>query len=298
MKKLVIILLILGFNPGSEAQSFRALQALNPKVEQGGVLIFKIAPQFMPPATSNPALFIQEWKKSFYPNVKGEVFIGIDINEKPGKYIFEYHSNGQRYGWDYEEIEIIAKNFPSRTRDPFTPSAKWRKERNVIESAYLNGHFNEKHFDGEFIRPLDLVVIDKNRTIGDITARGFFGPGHEGVDLITLNPQNRKHQRPVKAINSGRIALIARNFSTDGNMIIIDHGSGIFSIYMHLSGFRVNKVGDDVKTGDIIGISGDTGSAKRGGPHLHFAVKVKRADHFVYIDPLAFIETMNQYLTK
>jgi len=291
------VLFILSASPAF-TQSFRALQVLNPKVEQGGVLMFKIAPQYMPPAKSAPSIFIQKLNQNYYPNKEGEVFIGISIDTKPGKYIAEYWSNGQRDSWDYEEVEVIGKIFPTRTRVPFVPNNKWGREREVLRNTFDTGYFYERFFKDKFIKPLDPIVIDQNRTIGDITARGSFGTGHEGVDLITLNPKTKRHQQPVKAINSGIVALVAKNYSTDGNMVIIDHGSGIFSIYMHLSGFRVKKVGDWVKKGEIIGISGDTGSAKRGGPHLHFAIKIRDIQRIqdVYVDPLRFIDIMNQYL--
>mgnify|MGYP001578485368 CR=1 FL=1 len=294
----MIALLIFTFSPKLEAQSFRALQALNTKVEQGGVIIFKIASQYMPPATSNPAIYISGVR--YYPNDRGEVFIGVSINTQPRKYIAEFWSNGQRNGWDYEEIEVIEKNFPTRARTPFQSTPRWKKEREVIREVFNSGDFYERYFDGEFIRPLDLIPVDQNRTIGDITPLGSFGIGHDGIDLVTFDPKTGRHQRQIKAVNSGRVALIAKNYSTDGNMVIIDHGSGIFSVYMHLSSFRVRRVGDMVKTGDIIGISGNTGSARRGGAHLHFAMKIRNANRTqdIYVDPLAFIETMNQYFNK
>ena len=118
-----------------------------------------------------------------------------------------------------------------------------------------------------------------------------------------MTPKTGKHKRPVKAINSGKVVLAAKGFSLEGNMIIIDHGSGIFSIYMHLSKFNV-KQGGFVKAGQVIAVSGKSGRQSNGkpvAPHLHFGVRVgDPADplKFPVVDPLGFIETMNQYLSR
>ena len=277
----------------ANAQSIKTFEVLNPRVEQGGVLIVRTAPQGVLPATSHPVI-------SFYGvryklNKYGEVFIGVNTDIRPQKYIVTFIENNAKSSWDYQEIEVIKKEFPTRNRAPFTPTRKWQQERDIIRQAFSRGDYSEKYFDGEFIRPLDRIVIDAGRIVGDPSSP--FGEGHAGVDLITLDRKTRKHERPVKAINSGKVALIAKNFATEGNMVILDHGSGIFSVYMHLAKFSVKKVGDNVKGGDVIGISGRSGSAASGGPHLHFAVKIRDSDgtNDIYVDPLAFIETMNQH---
>ncbi len=94
---------------------------------------------------------------------------------------------------------------------------------------------------------------------------------------------------PVRAVNSGRVILIAKNFYREGNAVILSHGLGIFSIYMHLSAFKV-KLGDIVKRGQLIALSGKTGAGVKES-HLHLSIKVGS-----YVDPFKFFETVNQYL--
>ena len=72
-------------------------------------------------------------------------------------------------------------------------------------------------------------------------------------------------------------------------MVVIDHGSGIFSLYMHLSRIEVRE-GSKVIKDQVIGLSGATGDAR--GPHLHFAIKASGTN----VDPLSFIEVANQYI--
>ena len=57
-----------------------------------------------------------------------------------------------------------------------------------------------------------------------------------------------------------------------GNSIVIDHGLGIYTTYMHLNEILVNQ-GDVVESGQLIGIIGTTGRST--GPHLHFEVDIQ-----------------------
>jgi murein DD-endopeptidase MepM/ murein hydrolase activator NlpD len=95
---------------------------------------------------------------------------------------------------------------------------------------------------------------------------------HMGIDLASLE------NSPVEAENSGRILFAERN-GIYGNMVVIDHGQGIASLYGHLSDILVTK-GQDVKKGDIIGHTGQTGLA--GGDHLHVSMLV----HGVFVNPI------------
>jgi murein DD-endopeptidase MepM/ murein hydrolase activator NlpD len=82
-------------------------------------------------------------------------------------------------------------------------------------------------------------------------------------------------------MNEGTV-LLARPLYFEGNFVVIDHGQGLLTLYLHLSEFRV-KEGEQVKRGQIIGLSGGTGRAT--GPHLHVAVRWQGT----YLDPAALI---------
>ena len=87
---------------------------------------------------------------------------------------------------------------------------------------------------------------------------------HLGFDLAKVA------HTPIPASNDGKI-LWASDLGIYGNCVVIDHGYGLQTIYGHMSEFKV-KVGDAVKKGQIIGISGSTGLA--GGDHVHFSMQV------------------------
>lgn len=95
---------------------------------------------------------------------------------------------------------------------------------------------------------------------------------HMGIDLASV-----KHAE-IPAANRGKI-VYAGYVGIYGNLVCIDHGFGLLSIYAHLSRMTVD-VGELVESGHIIGYTGTSGLA--GGDHLHFGMFI---DH-VYVDPV------------
>jgi murein DD-endopeptidase MepM/ murein hydrolase activator NlpD len=85
-----------------------------------------------------------------------------------------------------------------------------------------------------------------------------------GIDLASII------NAPVPAGNTGRV-VFAGFLGIYGNMVVLDHGFGVHSLYSHLSEIHV-QVGDVVQRGQIIGKTGATGMA--GGDHLHFGMLV------------------------
>ncbi len=74
---------------------------------------------------------------------------------------------------------------------------------------------------------------------------------------------------PIGAMAAGRVAFVHPGMFFNGKTVLIDHGLGLQSVYIHMSDARV-KAGDWVEPGDIIGAIGKTGRAT--GPHLHFGL--------------------------
>lgn len=91
---------------------------------------------------------------------------------------------------------------------------------------------------------------------------------HTGIDIA--NP-NGKEGDPITPFMKGKVIYAGEIFWGYGKHIIIDHGDNITSLYGHLSKIFVYP-GEEVKSGDIIGLEGSTGWST--GPHLHFQINV------------------------
>lgn len=86
----------------------------------------------------------------------------------------------------------------------------------------------------------------------------------------------------VLASNRGRV-VIAREMYFEGGFVALDHGEGIFTLYMHLSEFQV-KEGEAVEKGQTMALSGGTGRVT--GPHLHFGVQWQG----LYMEPATLLQ--------
>lgn len=87
---------------------------------------------------------------------------------------------------------------------------------------------------------------------------------HLGLDLASIK------QAPVPSGNDGTV-VFAGFLGIYGNVVVVDHGLGLQTLYAHLTDTSV-KQGDTVSKGDIVGATGTTGLA--GGDHLHYGVTV------------------------
>ncbi|MDX3909913.1 MAG: M23 family metallopeptidase [Sphingobium sp.] len=90
----------------------------------------------------------------------------------------------------------------------------------------------------------------------------------------------------VRAPADGVVVLAADHpFTLEGNLLIIDHGAGLNSAFLHLSRIDVRE-GDHVRQGQRIGAVGATGRAT--GPHLHWGMKWNeaRVDPLLLVDPV------------
>ena len=115
-------------------------------------------------------------------------------------------------------------------------------------------------------------------------ARGTFESGfgmrwgvlHPGIDIA------KDVGTPVVASAPG--VVVRREWHPAyGNAVRIDHGSGLMTLYAHLSVVSVVE-GQPVKRGQLVGEMGATGNAT--GPHLHFEVRV----HGIPTDPMPYLE--------
>ena len=111
--------------------------------------------------------------------------------------------------------------------------------------------------------------------------RGTPGSYHSGIDISTGQAGS-----PYVAPADGVVILAAEApFTLEGNLLMIDHGNGLNSAFLHSSRLLV-KPGDIVHRGQAIGLIGMTGRAT--GPHLHWSLKWREAR----LDPILFTGPM------
>ncbi len=149
-----------------------------------------------------------------------------------------------------------------------------RKANNAFIMELCSHAQSEKMWEGRFSR----MARSSNRA-GYADHRTYYYNGREidkqvhlGIDLASTS------HAEVEAANNGKV-IYADYLGIYGNMVVLDHGLGIFSLYSHLSQIGVNK-GDIVKKGDVVGATGTSGMA--GGDHLHFSILVNG----VLVNPL------------
>ena len=99
--------------------------------------------------------------------------------------------------------------------------------------------------------------------------------GHTGVDIGVGTGT------PVYAAASGTVIVASYGYGGYGVAVVIDHGSGISTLYGHCSSLKVST-GQTVSRGQVIALSGNTGVST--GPHLHFEVRINGT----YVDPMQY----------
>lgn len=135
----------------------------------------------------------------------------------------------------------------------FTPTRAWRGAFRLPARGPFGTHFGQQR-----------------------TYNGWRKGWHKGVDIEAAAGA------PIVATQAGTVAVVAPHQVTNGNATLIDHGIGVFSLYMHQSRIDV-RPGQAVRQGRLIGRVGATGAGT--GPHLHWQCFV----HGIPVDPLAFL---------
>lgn len=186
-------------------------------------------------------------------NAKLEVFFE---DNKP--HSFQFAVNKSK--WDIQSIKGVAQNKVTPSKSDETEILR---ERTDVSQALKTNNVNSTDWKKGFILPL------KGQISGHFGNQRIFNnipkSPHSGTDIAA--PQDTE----IKAAGNGKVLLSGGDYFYSGNMVIVDHGQGLQTIYAHLSRALV-KVGDIVKKGDIIGLVGKTGRAT--GPHLHWGASV------------------------
>jgi murein DD-endopeptidase MepM/ murein hydrolase activator NlpD len=123
--------------------------------------------------------------------------------------------------------------------------------------------------------PLDVVRVTQyfGHTEFSKTQAIYNGNGHNGIDMAAPIGTPLKASADGVVLGSGDTDLVCYRASY-GKWVMIDHNNGLATIYGHMSLIKVSA-GQQVKRGDIIGYTGNSGYAT--GPHVHFTVAATQA---------------------
>jgi hypothetical protein len=195
-------------------------------------------------------------------------FMGLgvtDLSTKPGAYRMRLKVGKRKTTLRMrvlkDKFETINLTLPEEKVSPSPENiVRIEKEADLLNSIWQID--SERLWEGSFMFPLQNPLstpFGAKRIINMETVSI-----HRGLDMKGQEGEG------IKASNKGRVVLTEELFF-GGNTVILDHGQGIFTVYMHMSAFKVSP-GDLVLKNDIIGFVGSTGRSS--GPHLHFGVKV------------------------
>ena len=283
--------------PATIAASVQNSQPLSTKIEQtepkllvssttvmqGEPIMIQVAGKILNPATTSPVSIYFNGKPipTFIYNSKPTAFVAIDLYGKTGKF------------------DVLAKNIGSTTLEsvvnvvarpkvsaPLGIPAKLGgntavSQKNLVnnltkENTLIKNVFSAKEFlwNQSFQYPVKNPIVTDSFGYSRLT--GAYSVSHLGTDF------RAEEGTSIMAMNKG-IVRFARKTVVYGNMIIIDHGFGLETLYAHLSKMNI-KEGQGVEKGQIIGLSGQTGYAEQ--PHLHVSVKINK----ISIDPIKFLQ--------
>lgn len=171
-----------------------------------------------------------------------------------------------------ETLKLPKRFAPKKGGDPAALKFIMECEK-LKRTAYQS--YSQPLFSQNFHLPAKIRKITSNF----YARRNYFskkGKPHGGIDIRGASGD------PIHAIQDGKV-LISRAMYFEGIFTVIDHGSKIFSLYMHQSETLV-KEGDTVKRGQQIGKIGSTGMST--GPHLHLGLRVDNT----LINPMSVIQ--------
>lgn len=221
-------------------------------------------------------------KETLWPMLyRGEVIAlaPVDLRKSPGQYeIIVIFKDGTKLS------RIILVGARTKTERPLgipeklggnTEESQYKLLSSLAEESYFISNTktaNEPLWTNDFHYPLkEILATDP---YGYLRKTGYYNIAHKGVDF------SAREGTRVYSIGDGVVRLI-RDFRVYGKTVVIDHGLGLSSVYLHLSDIRVRE-GQKVGRGERIALSGSTGYAER--PHLHLSLKING----ISIDPINF----------
>lgn len=207
--------------------------------------------------------------------------IGIPLGTEPGVRTLKIHSvKGTPSPIPEQSLQVMISTRVYEMENINLPA-----EKNVLTLSEHNESVRihkialqsrpDQYWEGAFQFPVEGPIeaaFGLKRTRNGTIDAGF----HKGIDI------KAKDGAPLTAANAG-VVVLAAPFKAHGRVVMIDHGQGVMTIYLHMQKIVV-RPGQKVAKGTLIGKVGSSGLAT--GPHVHWQVFV----HSVPVDPIPWTE--------
>lgn len=242
----------------------------------GGVCILAIAPA----SSARPSITYQgKPVATIKNNNEWKALIGIPLDAIAGE-----HEVIVRNPVNHRIIKRVchvknkkyrSQNIKLKNKSQVNPTGK--KLERILKEMNLKKHLKATY--SQTTPKVDFIKPVKGRDNGRFGLQRFFNGEkrnpHSGMDIAA--PTGRS----IKATAMGKV-LYTGNLFFSGNVVILDHGEGVLSLYAHMNKIIAQK-GQTVRQGQIIGEVGSTGRAT--GPHLHWSVYLNSTA----VDPALFL---------
>lgn len=268
------LLLVLGLVcTGAQAQD--SVRVVFPaSVQQGALVIGRV-----PPGSQ-----VRQGERDLRVSAYGTVVLGVGRDQRDPLQLTVTRPDGSRVD---AEIAVDRRNWPLQHVNGVPPrtvnpppelAARIAREQAAVTAARTRDD-NRTDFATAFIWPVQGRISGR---FGNARVyNGQPGSGHSGMDIAAPTGT------PVKAPAGGVVTFADADLYLTGGTVVLDHGFGISSNFLHLSRIDI-KVGDRVEQGQVIAAVGSTGRST--GPHLHWGMNW----FDVRIDPLLVLERSKQ----
>jgi len=249
--------------------SYKIISAKELKLEgqaiQGGLIVGWTRP--------DSKIFLDERK--IKQGLKGDFLVGFGPDAKiqsnlkifyKEKLVTEHQFNLVKRNYKIQKINGL----PRRKVMPNAYDLKRIKDERALVKIARKKYIPDALFVAGFSLPVEGIVTGvygSRRILNGVPRRP-----HYGLDSAA------KTGTPVTVISDGVVVFTNEDMFFNGKMLIINHGLGLTSMYIHLSKIMV-KIGDRVLKGQKVGLVGSTGRST--GPHLHLGVMLNKTP----IDP-------------
>lgn len=208
-------------------------------------------------------------KQELLVDKDGTFIFGFDSDAK-GKFILRIKQKNQKekvftYVLEEKEYEKQSLSIPKKF---VNPPKRFLKQINRETAKMKNARakmtgVKTAYYNEGFVLPVDSVRVTAEFG-GQRILNGKKKKDHNGIDF------GGDEGDSVYAISDGIVRIAGEKFYYNGNFVLLDHGQGLSSVYLHLSKLHV-KNNQLVKKGELIGEIGSTGRST--GPHLHLGIQ-------------------------